>query len=181
MARLTLGEVEQRVDVEVLGDPRLATTPEDYHGQFALGEQIWRALSESHRALHKARDVRRQIAELAERLGPAERYETVQESARRAQEALEAVESKITQTRVESSQDVLNFPPKLDNQLAALLGTVASGTAAPTEGSEVRYRDLRTELDNVKAELQQVIDTQVQSFIDLVEERQVPAVVVPAL
>ena len=107
--------------------------------------------------------------------------EALEASAKQCQEALEAVEDKIYQTRAESSQDVLNFPPKLDNQLLGLLGIVNSGNAAPTAGSVERYQDLRAELDAVKAELQGVLDNQVQGFSELVQAKQVPAVIVPTL
>lgn len=45
----------------------------------------------------------------------------------------------------------------------------------------LRYQDLRSELDTVVAELQEALETEVRDFTDRVEEKQVPAVLVPAL
>ncbi len=180
-ARLTVGDSSATQSFEVLGDPRLATSAKDYDHQFELSKQVWQALTDSHRTLKTARDVRLQITTLAERLQALEPDEALEASAKKCQEALEAVEDKIYQTRAESSQDVLNFPPKLDNQLLGLLGIVNSGNAAPTAGSVERYQDLRAELDAVKAELQGVLDNQVQGFSELVQSKQVPAVIVPTL
>jgi len=180
-ARLTVGDSNATQSFAVLGDPRLATSAEDYDQQFELSKQVWQALTDSHRTLKTARDVRQQVTTLAERLQAMEPDEALEASAKQCQEALEAVENKIYQTRAESSQDVLNFPPKLDNQLLGLLGIVNSGNAAPTAGSVERYQDLRAELDAVQAELQEVLDAQVQGFSELVESKQVPAVIVPTL
>ena len=180
-ARLTVGDSASTVDFDVLSDPRLSTTSEEYAKQFALAKQVWEALSESHQALHTARDVRQQIADLSKRLQATEPDPTLEEAASKCDAALEAVENKIYQTQTESSQDVLNFPPQLDNQLLGLLGIVNSGNAAPTEGSELRYEDLRAELDLVQEQLKKTLETEVQSFVELVQEKQVPAVIVPAL
>jgi len=180
-ARLTVGDLSVTQKFEVLGDPRLTISATDYEQQFELSKQVWEALSESHRALKTARDVRQQVTDLSERLQAMEPDEALEASAQECQEALEAVENKIYQAQAESSQDVLNFPPKLDNQLLALLGIVSSGNAAPTAGSVQRYQDLRSELDAVQAELQEVLDTQVHGFSDLVKNKQVPAVIVPTL
>ena len=178
-ARITLGELSETVSFDVLGDPRLPTTPQEYQEQFDLANQVWEALSESHEAIETARDVRQQVTDLSERLQALEPDESLADSAKKCQEALEAVEKRIYQTQSESSQDVLNFPPQLDNQLIALLGTVQSGNAAPTDGSVLRYQDLRAELDAVQAELQEILDTDVQAFSTLVKEKSVPAVIVP--
>ena len=180
-ARLTVGEFSAEESFEILGDPRLSTTAADYQEQFDLGEEIWQALTESHDTLATARDVRQQIASLTERLLASEPDEALAASAKECQDALESVEDKIYQKQAESSQDVLNFPPQLDNQLLGLLGMVNSGNSAPTAGSYQRYQDLRSELDAVQAELQEILVGQVEAFSDLVKGKQVPAIIVPAL
>ena len=138
-------------------------------------------MTESHRTLKTARDVRQQVADLSERLQAMGSDEALAASAKECQDALETVENKIYQAQAESSQDVLNFPPQLDNQLLDLLGVVNSGNAAPTVGAVQRYQDLKSELDAVQAELQDVLETQVRGFTDLVKEKEVPAVIVPTL
>lgn len=180
-ARLTLGETTLSTSFEVLGDPRLSTTDEAYAEQYALAKKVWQALSESHKMLETARDVRLQIHDLARRLQTMAEDETLAATAEQCEEALSAIEERIYQSRAESSQDVLNFPPQLDNQLLALLGVVSGGNAAPTAGSIQRYEDLRTELDAVQADFEKVLATQVKSFTDQVRDRQVPAVIVPSL
>ena len=179
--RLTHGDTSAMAELEILADPRLSTSAADYAAQFGLARQVWEALTESHTTLKTVRDVRQQVTDLSARLQAMEPDESLEASARECIDALEAIENQIYQTRTKSSQDVLNFPPKLDNQLLGLLGIVGSGNAAPTDGSKQRYEDLRAELDAVQAELQEVLSTQVTAFNDMVEEKQVPAIIVPTL
>ena len=55
--------------------------------------------------------------------------------------------------RNRSGQDPLNFPIKLNNQLAALERSVSTGDARPTDQSYVVYKELTERLDALKARL----------------------------
>ena len=57
-------------------------------------------------------------------------------------EELDAVEEALIQTRNESGQDPINFPPMLDDQLAYLYSHVTGSYGRPTEGAYQRFRDL---------------------------------------
>ena len=83
------------------------------------------------------------------------------------------------QARSVSSQDVLNYPARLDAQLLALLGAVTGADAPPTAGSVERFDDLRAELDRQLVELQSTLDTELALFNALVGETGAPAVIVP--
>ncbi len=178
-ARLNLGDASDLVDIEVLGDPRLSTTAADYEQQYLLSRQIWETLTESHSTLETTRDVRAQITALADRLQSGEPDEDLTALVEASTARLDAIEKKIYQTNAEASQDVLNFPPRLDNQLLDLLGVVQSADAAPTAGATERYDVLRAELDAVQSELQEVLDSDVRAFTALLEAREVPAIIVP--
>ena len=65
-------------------------------------------------------------------------------------ERLSEIEKKIYQTRNESSQDILNYPPKLDNQLVGLMSVVESGDARPTDGSVQLYQELVAQLEALR-------------------------------
>ena len=93
---------------------------------------------------------------------------------------LTAIEERIHQTKSESGQDVLNYPPMLDNQIVALLGTVSGEEARPTDGVVARYQELRGELDGLLAELEAVFDGELAAFNELVAGKNLPPVIVPA-
>jgi hypothetical protein len=102
----------------------------------------------------------------------------VEEAARKLGERLTAVETRLTQVKSESPQDVLNFPPQLDNQLVALLGGVSGGQAPPTDGARVRFDELREELNGLLTELQGALDSELVAFNALVGGKGLGAVVV---
>ena len=85
-----------------------------------------------------------------------------------------------TPRRSESSQDVLNYPPRLDNQILTLLGVVSGPETRPTDGAVERFRDLRAELDALLAELEAVIVTELAAFNELVASKELAPVIVPS-
>jgi len=61
--------------------------------------------------------------------------------------ALSAIEGEIYQVKLQSSQDPLNFPIKLNNKIAALQGVIESADVRPTEQAYSVFRTLSNGLD----------------------------------
>jgi photosystem II stability/assembly factor-like uncharacterized protein len=178
--RLTLGDWTAERVLEVRGDPRLETTLDDWDAQYELARKVWQSLGESHRALARLRDARTQVNDLAARLEEAGRGEGVGDAAEAVRAKLTAIEERLYQTRSESGQDVLNFPPKLDNQILTLLGTISGPEARPSDGATARYQHLRGELDGVLAELETVFASELAAFNELAASKELPPVIVPS-
>ena len=75
---------------------------------------------------------------------------------------LGAVEEDIYQVRNRSNQDPLNFPIKLNNQIAALARSIETGDAPPTDQAYVVFRELTAQLDAIHARLDELLKTQTQ-------------------
>jgi hypothetical protein len=56
---------------------------------------------------------------------------------------LEALEAELIQTKSESGQDPINYPPMLDDQIAYLYSIVNGQDDRPTEGAYQRYEDVK--------------------------------------
>jgi photosystem II stability/assembly factor-like uncharacterized protein len=177
-ARLTLGEWSDTRSFQVQGDPRLEVTTRELQEQYDLARKTWEMLTETHGALAQLRDVRTQVEALSGRLDKAGAGDGMEEATKALLDRLSGVETRLTQVKTESFQDILNFPPQLDNQIVALLGTVAGGQARPTAGSHERFEELRGELDTHLAELQGAYDTELAAFDELVRGKALGAVVV---
>ena len=93
--------------------------------------------------------------------------------------ALTAIEEELTQVKNESSQDVLNFPPQLDNQLLSLQSVVESTLGPPLESSRQLFAALESELEAHIADLDAVVSGQLPELERLLEEAGAPRVVVP--
>ena len=177
--RMTLGEWSATRTFAVHADPRSAVSVEDRRAGFTLAKAIWQRLADSHAALRKLRSVRAQIKDLAERHRAAGVGEGLGDAAATLVEKLTAVEQKLNQTKSQAGQDVLNFPPRIDNQLMYLLGVVRGADGRPTAGSQERFQDLDGELKQIEQELAQVLDADLAAFQALVKEKGTPAVLVP--
>ena len=79
-------------------------------------------------------------------------------------ERLTSIEEELIQTRNESGQDPFNFPPRIDNQIAYLFGVVNGQDALSTEGSYLRYEDLKGELSDILERLDRVLAPGVRDF-----------------
>ncbi|MEJ2582657.1 MAG: glycosyl hydrolase, partial [Acidobacteriota bacterium] len=164
-ARLTVGEWTDTASFEVIPDPRLEVSHEEMIANFELAEAIWKELTRSHDAISRIRNLREQVNVVARRTDD----EAITEAAESMSSALTAIEEKLHQTRAESSQDILNFPPKIDNQLLYLQGVVESAEGSPTEGARQRFEELRSELDAYVGELDALVADQLPEFEQLVE------------
>lgn len=173
-ARLTVGEWSGTAAFEVVADPRVEVPAEAVRERFELARSVWQALDRDHELIRRLRGVRQQVRDLAERFGGVE----VESSAKEISEALTAVETRLTQPMIQSSQDVLNYPPKLDNQLVDLQSTVESALGRPTAASRERFAELEAELDDLASELDEVLAAKLPAFEALLEEAGAPRVAV---
>jgi len=128
--RLTADGVTRSREFEVRVDPRV-------EGR----------VSDANEAVIRIRRVEEQIED---RLREAD-DNVVHETADRARERLDEVESTIYQVRNRSNQDPLNFPIRLNNKLASLMFLVESAESRPTDQSYEVFEELSAELE---AELQ---------------------------
>jgi hypothetical protein len=79
-------------------------------------------------------------------------------------EKLTDLESELIQVRSTAGQDPINFPPKLDDQIAYLYTYVFGAYGRPTQGSYERFDDLNAELTPLLHDLQQVLMQDVAAF-----------------
>jgi hypothetical protein len=77
---------------------------------------------------------------------------------------LSAVEQEIYQVKNQSGQDPLNFPIKVNNRLAALLGVVSNPDAKPIASAYPIFADLKSELKVQTDLLQKVLSTDLPLF-----------------
>src|SRR5437870_8719558 len=118
---------------EVKPDPRLTTTAADYAKQLDLALKIRDKLTETHNAIIQIRDVKKQIDDLVKRIGPQSK--PIADVGNALTKKLTEVEEALYQTKNQSSQDPLNFPIRLNNKLAALMGVVARSETPPNDQS----------------------------------------------
>jgi hypothetical protein len=147
--------------VRVLRDERLIdVTDDDLQAQFQLSRQVVERLNEANRTVVRIRELKSAIADRVD--GP--RGNDLAAAGQRLTEALTSVEGEIYQYRNRSNQDPLNFPIKLNNQLAGVLGVIQSADAAPTAQSYAVFEELSGELDEHLARLDALLTGDLADF-----------------
>lgn len=162
-ARLTVGDDVVEVPFEVRADPRSATSAADYREQFDFLIAVRDKVSETHEAIGRIRDVKGQIDALKQRIDDEETIE----AADALSEQLTAVEETLYQTQLESRQDPLNFPIRLNDKLAGLLGLAAVGDFAPTQSMYEVREALVTEIDAQLRRLEALLDDDLERLNEL--------------
>ena len=170
--KLTVGDWSSTQPLEVQQDPRKQFPAEGFAAQYRVARTAWEQLSRSHRAIQRLRDVRTQVEAIAKRMKDAgildDAGEGVGDAAKALIAKLDAVDNKLHQPKSQASQDILNYPPQLDDQIANLIGVVSSAEGAPNRPTEERL-----------AELDQVLATDLPAFEKLVRDKQAPGILVP--
>jgi photosystem II stability/assembly factor-like uncharacterized protein len=163
--RLTIGDWSQTHSFDVLKDPRQTeVTQADLQAQFDLLTEISAKLTETHDAIRTLRSVRSQVKEVAGRAKDVGLEYDFTAGAKAIGEKLTDLENELIQVRSTAGQDPINFPPKLDDQIAYLYTYVFGAYGRPTQGAYERFDDLNAELTPLLHDLQQVLMQDVAAF-----------------
>ncbi len=171
------GDWEDSREFQVLGDPRIDTTQREYEAQFELATQVKNSLAEIYDTVREIRSVRGQVNRICGDAEKAGKDLKADELKKEIAEKLTSIEERLIQTKNESGQDPLNFPPMLDNQFAYLYGYVAGGNDAPTKGGEDRFKDLQAEWETLAEEYRLILENQVKKFDKTVSDSGLPRIV----
>jgi hypothetical protein len=157
--RLTANGATETRPLTIERDPReINITQADLEEQFKLASEVRDKTSEANDMVIRIRDLKKQIADRLKAApalnAPAERLTT----------RLSAVEEDTYQVRNRSGQDPLNFPIKINNQIAALFRVVETGDAKPTDQSYVVFKELSAQLDAIKQRLDALLKNDLEQF-----------------
>ena len=182
--KLTAGELNQTQSFELLKDPRLSTTQEDFQAQFDLEIQVRDQLSALQRTVLTLQDVLEQLEDLVERLADSDRGEAIGKAASALTLKLRELEFEFVPTDRDFEMERLDHPPKLSRQVVELynfLGTVGGlwrADARPTDGAYQRFDDLRTMLKERMETLDGILGDELDEFNTMIQDANVPPVLV---
>lgn len=156
---------------EITKDPRIETTQEDFEAQFELHQTIIAKLDTTHKTINRIRELREELNNIKSEY--SDDTET-QEKADILTDLLSDVEGELMQTQAESFQDVLNFPIKLNNKLASLASTVATGDGRPTEQQYAVYEDLAARVDAQFERIEPILTGEMPALLEDIEQESIP-------
>jgi photosystem II stability/assembly factor-like uncharacterized protein len=145
--------------LQVRKDPRTTASDADVAEQVNFLLRIRDTVSAANNAVRTIRNVRYQLDSLRPRVTGAEGA-TFGTLATALNDSLTVIEETLYQTRNRASEDPLNFPIRLNNQIGALSGFVASGERRPPQQAYDVWNDLVPQLDAQLVHLKRVLATQ---------------------
>jgi photosystem II stability/assembly factor-like uncharacterized protein len=166
--RLTVDGQSQTQRFAIRKDPRLTNVPDaDLVEQFDLAMKVRDKTSEANQMVILIRDVKKQITERSEK----SRDRAVSDAGRSFSQKLTAIEEEVYQVRNRSNQDPLNFPIKLNNQIAALRRSIETGDGRPTSQSYVVFKELSAQLDVLRVKLNGLIGSELAQLNKLLAQQ----------
>lgn len=144
-----------------LADPRSGSSDADLRAQFDLAMRVSERTNNANDAVYMIRDIKTKVDSAIEASGNNQALARAGETLK---EKLSAPEGEIYQVRNRSGQDPLNYPIKLNNKIAALLGVVMSGDYRPTDQSYEVFAILSAELQIQLDILKGIIGTDLAAF-----------------
>lgn len=157
--RLTANGVSETRPLTVSKDPRLTNvTDADLAEQFRFAMEIRDKVTEANEMVIRIREIKKNIADRVKK------DPSLDAAGERLSTRLSAVEEDIYQVRNRSNQDPLNFPIKLNNQIAALMRVIETGDAKPTDQSYVVYKELTQRLEAIRKRYEEILKTDTNGF-----------------
>ena len=176
VVELAVGEATELASFQVVADPRTDATADDRQAAYALALQIRDKVSEVQQAVNR---IRRMRADLTEWVARSEGHEVHNElvAAREAADAaLATVEGELIQVKGTGPDDDLQYAPRINAQLAYLIGVIDSGEGPPTAGMRSAFAQLQARADEQLDTLRRAEENEVAAFSRLVERAGLPVI-----
>jgi uncharacterized protein YicC (UPF0701 family) len=132
-------------------------------------------VTEANTAVIKIRSIRDQIEERLKKI-PERRRAEVQRLADAVVKPLTSVEEEVYQVRNRSSQDPLNYPIRLNNRIAALMGIIESADHRPTDQTYAVFKELSAQLEQQLQQMNTTIKTELPRLNAALKRDKVDAV-----
>lgn len=151
---------------EILKDPRLEISDEDFQSQFEFTQELNATLTKAHEAIEDIRRLSKQMNEFKK----LHEHDAIEQKIERIDSLMGDIEKELYQTKNRSNQDPLNFPIRLTNKLAHLNSLNNIGDGKPTM-QMYAVRDELTELiNNQLAELEVIKNIEIKELNLMIKE-----------
>jgi len=159
-AVLKIGDQEIAQEFEIIGDPRLPNTAEDYQQQFDYLIQVRDEVSEANQAILDIRALKKDINYLKEKIAENPDAASLKDLLKAFTGEMEVIENNVHMTKNESYQDPLNYGIRINNRLAFLLADQQRGDFPPTDQAVSFFTEVKAELEVELNSLDQLIETE---------------------
>jgi hypothetical protein len=178
-ARLKFKNEISETEFDLIADPRLQVTAEDWKAQQQLLTQMEQAVKDMHNSITNMRKVKKQIEGYNDVLKNDPNAKDLINSGKEIIKKIDKWESNLIETRSKNFQDVINFRNRLNSEFLQVRSAVDAHDPRITQGVKDRLQDVQGEWDKSRKEMNTLIQTDIKQYNQLFKEKNVPAVVTP--
>jgi hypothetical protein len=160
---------------EIKKDPRTSTTAEDFQKQFTLLMDIQTKLTATHDAIAEIVAARAAVRDAVGKTAQTPAAAAIAAQGQALEAKLAALQDELVQMNIREGNDVLTYPAKLNNLIAALAPVVAATDTAPTAQSYDVFKDLSSRLERQLGLLDLLMGREVDAFNKAIEDQHVGA------
>ncbi|MBI4540854.1 MAG: glycosyl hydrolase [Gemmatimonadetes bacterium] len=161
---LAIGGASQARDFEVGKDPRIDMTPAQYAELHRFLLAVRDKITETHQVVLRIRGLRSDVEAAVRNAEAAGRGRDASRAAEAITRELYRIEEQLIQFRAKATQDLINYPTRLNDKLSTLFGLTELSDAPPTAQAHELFRDLSARVDAQVARLQKLVDTELAQF-----------------
>lgn len=144
LARLSYKDQVSETDIEIVPDPRLEATATDWTAQQNLLKRVTDNITDIHESIISVRKVKKQLQTYNEVLEDA-KEEELKKKGEELIKQIDEWENNVIQTRQKNTQDVINFPSKLNVEFFTIKGKLDTHDPRVTQGVKTRLADIEAE------------------------------------
>ena len=169
--RLSVNGQSQEQNFEIIKDPRLPNTDQDYQQQFDFLINVRDKVTKAHEAILDIRQTKGDLDYLKKKTADDQEYEDIRKLADNIKKQLEIIENNIHMTKNEAYQDPINFGIRINNRLAFLMADQQRGDYPPTDQAEAFRKEVTAELEKELDDLNKLYTEQLELLNRMIEEK----------
>ncbi len=177
-AILSYGELKAVKDFDIEVDPRWEVTTDALKQNFSLASEIRGLITESQENLIMLRSIRKQIEDLISRSEEMDYPAQIKQMGDPIIKRINELEESIYQTKVEESQDEINYERKFTNHLIRLYRVVISENDRPTAGQMERWQDVQEEYKPFAQSYTDFLENDLKKYQEALRTLNVPLIMV---
>ncbi len=174
-ARVKYGKDTMDVNFVVKGDPNYKVSDEEYQQQVDFLLKVRDKFNDIQKGVKNIRSLRNQINDL---IGKADTISAkeLKPIADSINKRMTTIEEALYQTKAKAGQDILNYPMRLNDRMAALYNIASSGNNAPTQQVKDAFSELSTETDVQLDKLKKIVGEDLKAFNQMIIDKKVQVI-----
>lgn len=162
---------------QILPDPRIHATKEDYQNQELVTVSIDETVREMHQMVINMSTLKEQLDFLNKYLERIPDTENLVNLGNEISFRITKWEALLIQPNQKTQQDIVNYPSALNAELLALRARVDGNDPVVTSGAKKRLNDLLKQWDAAKDEISLILERDVAHFNKVYRKKGIPALV----